>query len=87
MKKKITKIWSVGLVLVLAVSLLIWAAPVSASTLAWGDEDLPDELEVGNITDLAVSLAGGLSMLPMTEGLLVQVRSSGQPTAARAGVP
>jgi hypothetical protein len=61
MKKKITKIWSVGLVLVLAVSLLLWAAPVSAGTLSWGDEDLPEELELGSdILDVSVFPGGGV---------------------------
>jgi len=36
MKKKIHKIWGVGLVLVLAASLLLSAAPVSAGELDWG---------------------------------------------------
>jgi hypothetical protein len=60
MKKKIHKIWGLGLVVVLAASLLLSAAPVSAGTLSWGDEDLPDELEMGNITDLAVFPGGGV---------------------------
>jgi len=43
MKKKIYKIWSVGLVLVIAVTLLLAAAPVSAAPppLAWGSESTP----------------------------------------------
>ncbi|MBU2535770.1 MAG: hypothetical protein KKD83_06360, partial [Chloroflexi bacterium] len=41
MKKKITKIWGIGLVVVLAASLLLSAAPVSASELAWGTEGTP----------------------------------------------
>jgi hypothetical protein len=38
MKKRITKIWGVGLVLVLAASLLLSAAPISAGTLSWGTQ-------------------------------------------------
>ncbi len=60
MKKEITKIWGVGLTIVLAASLLFSAAPTSAGTLSWGDEDLPDELEAGNVTDLAVFPGGGV---------------------------
>jgi len=60
MKKKIHKIWGLGLVVVLAASLLLSAAPVSAGTLSWGDEDLPDELEMGSITDLAVFPGGSV---------------------------
>jgi hypothetical protein len=59
MKKKISRIWGVGLVLVLAVSLLLSAAPVSASTLAWGTEGLPgstgEVIEAGDVTDIDVS--------------------------------
>ncbi|MFC1915680.1 hypothetical protein ACFLW4_03185 [Chloroflexota bacterium] len=63
MKKKITKIWGVGLVLVMTVSLLFSAAPVSAGTLAWGAETLPSTsgnvLAYGtNILDIAVSADG-----------------------------
>ena len=60
MKKRITKIWGVGLTIVLAASLLLAAAPTSAGTLSWGDEDLPDEIEAGNITDVAVFPGGGV---------------------------
>ena len=41
MKKKITKIWGVGLVVVLVASLLLSAAPVSAGTISWGAETIP----------------------------------------------
>jgi hypothetical protein len=63
MKKRITKIWGVGLVLVLAASLLFSAAPVSAGTLDWGTETIPSK--TGNalapqfdVEDLAVSADG-----------------------------
>ena len=36
MKKELTKIWGVGLTIVLAASLLLSAAPVSGGTLDWG---------------------------------------------------
>lgn len=41
MKKTISRIWGVGLVLTLVVSLLLWSAPVAADTLEWDDEDIP----------------------------------------------
>ena len=41
MKKKITKIWSVGLVLVLLVTLLAFAAPASAAPLEWSEVKVP----------------------------------------------
>jgi hypothetical protein len=57
--KELTKIWGIGLALVLVLSLLLSAAPVSAGTLSWGSEDLPDELEPG--TDIAdMDEAGGV---------------------------
>ena len=60
MKKKITRIWGVGLTLILMASLLVWAAPVGAgNTLEWDDESEPSELDADNILDIAVG-AGGL---------------------------
>jgi hypothetical protein len=54
--KKLTKFWGVFLAIVLASTLILSAAPVSAGTLSWGSEDLPDELEPGtDIVGLAVS--------------------------------
>jgi len=50
MKKKITRIWSVGLVVVLAASLLLSAAPVSAATdLAWNEFKLPSNATTTNV--------------------------------------
>jgi len=64
MKKRITKIWSVGLVVVLATSLLLMAAPASAGTLGWTvSTDIPDTTDKvvqdgTNLTDMAVSADG-----------------------------
>ena len=60
MKKKITKIWGVGLVIVLTASLLLMAAPVSAGTLSWGTETIPSDsgkvIQPGtDVFDLAVA--------------------------------
>jgi len=59
MKTKISRIWGVGLVIVLAASLLLSAAPVSAGTLEWGTETLPgstgEVIEAGDVTDIDVS--------------------------------
>jgi len=41
MKSKITKIWSVGIILAVLASLLVAAAPVSAKNLAFTPETLP----------------------------------------------
>jgi len=67
MKKKITRIWGIGLTLVLAASLLLSAAPVSAGDLSWSDEDLPNEAGKNlvdtagdDIFDLAVSGDGSV---------------------------
>ena len=40
MKKKITRIWGIGFVVILAASLLLSAAPVSAGELSWGSETI-----------------------------------------------
>ena len=58
--KKLTKIWGIGLVIVLVTSLLLSAAPVAASELAWGTEGIPsatDNIIVNGvkIQDFAVS--------------------------------
>jgi len=56
--KTLTKIWGIGLALVLAFSLIFSVAPVSAGTLSWGSEDLPDEFvdtAGDNIVDMDVS--------------------------------
>jgi len=60
MKTKISRIWGVGLVIVLAASLLLAAAPVSAGTLSWSSETIPSTsgkvLQDGaNVTDIAVA--------------------------------
>ena len=63
MKKKIHKIWGVGLVIVLAATLLFSAAPVSAGTLDWGTETVPSTtgkvlFPGADVADLAVSADG-----------------------------
>ena len=63
MKKKITRIWGIGLALVLAASMLLSVAPVSAGTLSWGAEDLPDKFvtyDGQDITDISVSGDGSV---------------------------
>jgi hypothetical protein len=55
MKKKITRIWSIGLVLVLAASLLLSAAPVSAKELAWGTEGTPGTTGLKILSETAIS--------------------------------
>jgi photosystem II stability/assembly factor-like uncharacterized protein len=55
MKKNLIKIWGIGLALVLVFTLLFSAVPVSAGTLSWGSEDLPDEF-VDNFGDDIVDM-------------------------------
>jgi len=63
MKKKISKIWGVGLVVVLVTSLLLAAAPVSAGDQAWSAETLPGAtgkliILDSDVTDVAVAADG-----------------------------
>jgi len=57
-----TKIWGVGLTLVLATTMLLFPMPASAGTLSWGSESIPSTsgyvLNAGNVVDLAVSTDG-----------------------------
>ena len=62
----------------LAVSLLLWAAPISAGTLSWGDEDLPDELEAGNVLDLAVFPGGGVIYAAHSSGKIFRSTNRGE---------
>jgi hypothetical protein len=82
MKKKITKIWGVGLVLVLAASLLLSAAPVSAGTLDWGTETIPSK--TGNalapgfaVADLAVSADGTMYAINTTDNFTFRSTNGG----------
>jgi hypothetical protein len=82
MKKKITKIWGVGLVLVLAASLLLSAAPVSAGTLDWGTETIPSDtgyvLANGtDIVDLAVSEDGVMYAVTGTDNVCYKSTNGG----------
>ena len=66
MKKKISRIWAVGLVVILLASLFSFAAPASAGTLYFSDETLPSgtgKVVVSgvNVVDLAVA-ADGVTM-------------------------
>ena len=62
MKKKISKILSVGLALAVLASLLVVAAPASAGTLSWSKETIPSTtnkvMEAQLINDIAVSPDG-----------------------------
>ncbi len=79
MKKKIHKIWGIGLVIVLAASLLLSAAPVSAGTLSWGSEDLPDELEPGtDVIDMAVSGDGSTIYVAVSDNQSYRSTNGGE---------
>ncbi len=72
MKKKITKIWGVGLILMMVVSLLLWTAPAMAgNTMEWDDESVPD-------TDDYVILAKDIVGLAVAEGGLAIYAVAGE---------
>ncbi len=78
MKKKLSRIWGIGFVIVLAASLLLSAAPVSAGTLSWGSEDLPDEFVDNPAEDvIALVVSGDGSTLYATAGGIDSVSSYG----------
>jgi len=62
MKKSFSRIWGVGLVLVILASLLLSAVPVSAGELAWGSYGLP-----GTANNILVTTAG-LDILDIAVG-------------------
>jgi hypothetical protein len=66
--KKLTKIWGIGLTIVLAASLLFGAVPASAGTLSWGSESVPTTtgniiVNGLNVADMAVSADGTMYMV------------------------
>ena len=83
MKNKIHKIWSVGLALVLATTLLLSAVPVSAGELSWGTQS-PFPSTTGNVlapsfnvTDLAVSSDGVMYAVNATDNATFKSTSGG----------
>ena len=81
MKKKISRIWGIGFVIVLAASLLLSAAPVSAGTLSWGSEDLPDEFvdtAGDDIIDMAISGDGSVIYVSVSSNLTYRSSNGGQ---------
>ncbi len=81
MKKKLSRIWGIGFVIVLAASLLLSAAPVSAGTLSWGSEDLPDEFvdtAGDNIVDMAVSGDGSIIYVTVSSNETYRSSNGGQ---------
>jgi len=74
MKRKLTKIWGVGLIMVLMVSLLAIAAPVSAADpLQWNGETLPSStnsiiIDNSQITDFAIASDGTTIYAVGTDG-------------------
>jgi len=74
MRKKITKLWCVGLVVAVLASLLVAAAPVSAKPLAFTNETLPsgtnEVLEACDILDIAVA-GDGETIYAVGGGLIV----------------
>ncbi len=65
--KKLTKFWGVFLAIVLASTLILSAAPVSAGTLSWGSEDLPDEfVDTNNDSIVDMDVSGDGSVIYVT---------------------
>jgi len=71
MKKKIIKLWGIGLIVALMSSLLIGAVPVSAGELVWTTETLPGAsnqvLLSSDIRDIAVG-TDGMTIFAVTGG-------------------
>jgi len=69
MKKTITKIWGIGLVVMLLASLLIVAAPVSAGTNAWSAENAQNVniISANQIVDIA-NYGNGSTLYAATGG-------------------
>ena len=68
--KKLTKIWGIGLALVLAASLLFGAVPASAGDLSWGTESVPSTTDyvitastAYNVADFSVADDGTIYMV------------------------
>ena len=82
MKKKITKIWGVGLATMLIASLLLSAAPVSAGTLSWGSETIPSTsgkrlVDGSNVVDIAVASDGTIFAVTGTDNFTYKSDNGG----------
>jgi len=85
MKKKITKIWGVGLTLVLAATLLLSAAPASAGELDWGTYT-PFPSTTGNVlvtdnngvADIAVAEDGTMFLASTNSTFLYKSTNGGK---------
>ena len=80
--KKLTKIWGIGLTIVLAASLLFGAVPASAGTLAWGSETVPTTTgnvicNGLNIADLSVSADGTMYAVTNTDNFCYKSTNGG----------
>jgi hypothetical protein len=80
--KKLTKIWGIGLTIVLAASLLFGAVPASAGTLSWGSETVPTTTgniicNGLNIADLAVSADGTMYAVTNTDNFCYKSTNGG----------
>jgi hypothetical protein len=78
--KKLTRFWGVFIAIVLASTLILSAAPVSAGTLSWGSEDLPDEFTDGgaadSVTDMAISGDGSTIYIAFADGVNNRIKRS-----------
>jgi hypothetical protein len=85
MKKKITRIWGVGLVAVLISTLLLSAAPMSAGQLSFGSETIPTStgnvvLDGTDVTDMAVGSDGTTIWIADAENVTLQKSTDGGQT-------
>lgn len=82
MKKKLTRIWGVGLVVVMISTLLLSAAPISAGTLGYGSETLPSTtnnllVTTAGLDVLDLAVAGdGMTMYAVTGAVDNQIYKS-----------
>jgi hypothetical protein len=78
--KKLTRFWGVFIAIVLASTLILSAAPVSAGTLSWGSEDLPDEFTDGgaadSVTDMAISGDGSVIYIAFADAVNNRIKRS-----------
>ncbi|MEE8420514.1 MAG: hypothetical protein V3R92_03540, partial [Dehalococcoidales bacterium] len=92
MKKKITRIWSVGLAVVMISTLLLAAAPVSAGQMSFGSETIPTTtgnvvLDGTDVSDMAVGSDGTTIWVADAENVTLQKSTDGGQTFSTKTAP
>ncbi len=92
MKKNLTRIWGVGLVVVMISTLLLSAAPVSAGQLSWGSYTIPTSTgnvikDGADIGDMAVGTDGTTIWIADTGNSTLQKSTDGGATFASKTLP